>query len=86
MYRDTRKGQKDQYLDGKKHAIPSLPAGRQACTVTVFWLKNQDSTWCSRRVTRPLLNPAPRYPDIICWDFTLGPLYCRTVRCKVAGS
>jgi hypothetical protein len=46
------------YLDGKNHALPSLPAlptGRQAagkaCTVATFWLKYQDRVRCLRRVT-----------------------------------
>ncbi len=37
--------------DPKNHAMASLPAGRQACTVTAFWLKYMDPTRMLRRVT-----------------------------------
>jgi hypothetical protein len=71
-------------MTAKTRAIPSLPAGRQACTVIVYRLKYQDPTRCLRRITRPLLNLASRYPDIICRDFTLGPLYCRSVSTNIS--
>ena len=32
-----------------------------------------------RQVTGLPCRLAPRYPDIACRDFTLGPLYCRAV-------
>ena len=58
LYRGTRNVHKTLYPDGKKCAIPSLPAGRQACTVILrsaqdFWLKYQDPARCLRRVTQP---------------------------------
>jgi hypothetical protein len=31
------------------------------------------------KASRYFTGLAPRYPDITCWDFTLGPLYCRAV-------
>jgi hypothetical protein len=36
---------------GKKCAITSLPTGRQACTVTILYLKYQDSARMQRRLT-----------------------------------
>ena len=42
-------------------------------------LKYQDRHG-GRRVTCHPYSLAPHYPDILCRDLTLGPLYCRAVR------
>jgi len=77
-------------LTAKTRAIPSLPAGRQACTVIVYWLKNQDSARCLRsdatvrtgRVTpQPCrLAPSLKQPTGL---FLYARPYCRAVISKL---
>ena len=55
--RDTRIVHNISTMICRKCTKPSLPAGRQACTVTVYRLKNQDRCPDKRRVT-----PCPPVP------------------------
>jgi hypothetical protein len=54
-------------MTAKTRAIRSLPAGRQACTVTTSWQKYQDFARCLRRVTQPphIAEPFAATPHII---------------------
>ena len=65
--------------DGKN----TPPAAGQACHTCLATgrnsrLKYQDCHG-GRRVTCHPYSLAPHYPDILCRDLTLGPLYCRAV-------
>jgi len=53
LYREARIRHKTRYPDGKKCAIPSLPAGRQGLHRDSFVAKVPDSVRRFRRVTQP---------------------------------